>query len=173
MCASVTTIVGYLGIRADHRIGTVLPFSFTYGFNQLLCAVSAGATLYLEESSLPQAIVANLTKRDINVFAGVPGVWFQLLNVNAFREKPIESLQILTNAGGHLPPPTVRKVREAQPHAKLFLMYGMTEVIRSTYLDPSQVDKRPESMGKAMPGTEMMERWVLPSKRIFSYTSSE
>jgi len=47
--ASVDTITGYLGINADDRIGTVMPFSFTYGFNQLLCAVAKGATLVLEQ----------------------------------------------------------------------------------------------------------------------------
>ncbi len=35
-------------------------------------------------------------------------------------------------------------------------MYGLTEAFRSTYLPPDQIDIRPTSMGKAIPGCEMM-----------------
>jgi amino acid adenylation domain-containing protein len=154
--SSVGTIVGYLGIRPDDRIGTVMPLSFTYGFNQLLCAVATGGTLVIEGSSLAHTIVTNLHKRSITVLAGVPGIWLQLLGVPLFREEPVESLRLLTNAGGHLPPPTARALREAQPQAQLYLMYGMTEVIRSTYLAPDEFEKHPGSMGRPMPGTEIM-----------------
>lgn len=154
--ASLETITGYLGITGEDRIGTVLPFSFTYGFNQLLCAIATGATLVLEDSPLAHTIVTNLKEREINVFAGVPALWLQLLGVPVFKEEPIESLRVLTNAGGHCPRPAVQALRAAQPQAKLFLMYGMTEVIRSTYLDPELVDEKPDCMGKAMPGTEIM-----------------
>jgi acyl-CoA synthetase (AMP-forming)/AMP-acid ligase II len=42
------------------------------------------------------------------------------------------------------------------PRAKPYLMYGLTEAFRSTYLDPSQVDKRPDSIGKAIPNAEIL-----------------
>jgi acyl-CoA synthetase (AMP-forming)/AMP-acid ligase II len=35
-------------------------------------------------------------------------------------------------------------------------MYGLTEAFRSTYLPPEEVDRRPTSMGKAMPDTEIL-----------------
>ena len=35
-------------------------------------------------------------------------------------------------------------------------MYGLTEAFRATYLPPDEVDRRPESMGKAIPNTEVM-----------------
>src|SRR5262249_27908031 len=37
-----------------------------------------------------------------------------------------------------------------------FLMYGLTEAFRSTYLPPEELDRRPTSMGKAIPDTEIL-----------------
>lgn len=150
---AVTT---YLGIRAHDRIGSLLPFSFVYGFNQVLCAVGTGATLVIERSPLPQQLVASLRAQEVSVLAAVPPLWQQLVNVEAFRSRPLPSLRIMTNAGGHLPPSTVRHLRRAQPHAALFLMYGLTEVLRSTYLPPEEVDRRPESIGQPIPGAEVL-----------------
>jgi len=36
------------------------------------------------------------------------------------------------------------------------LMYGLTEAFRSTYLDPAEVDRRPDSIGKAIPNAEIL-----------------
>jgi amino acid adenylation domain-containing protein len=148
-------VVGYLGITPRDRIASLLPFSFVYGFNQVLCAVGTGATLVIERSPLPQQLVATLRARDVSVLAAVPPLWQQLLNVAAFRS-PLPSLRILTNAGGHLPPAAVRQLRQAQPQAALVLMYGLTEVLRSTYLAPEEVDRRPDSIGRAIPGAEVL-----------------
>jgi acyl-coenzyme A synthetase/AMP-(fatty) acid ligase len=35
-------------------------------------------------------------------------------------------------------------------------MYGLTEAFRSTYLDPREVDRRPDSIGKAIPNAEIL-----------------
>ena len=35
-------------------------------------------------------------------------------------------------------------------------MYGLTEAFRSTYLPPEEVDRRPDSIGKAIPGAEVL-----------------
>jgi acyl-coenzyme A synthetase/AMP-(fatty) acid ligase len=50
----------------------------------------------------------------------------------------------------------VRRLRVAQPQAKLVLMYGLTEAFRATYLDPTEVDDHPDSIGRAIPGAEIL-----------------
>jgi acyl-CoA synthetase (AMP-forming)/AMP-acid ligase II len=50
----------------------------------------------------------------------------------------------------------VRQLRAANPQAQLFLMYGLTEAFRATYLPPELVDAHPDSIGRAIPGTEIM-----------------
>lgn len=149
--AGVRVVARYLGLRDDDRIAGLLPFSFVYGFNQLTTALFVGATLVVERSTLVQDIVATLRRERVTVLAAVPPLWQQLLGVTAFRDHPLEHLRIVTNAGGRLPPSTVRDLRRAQPQAKVFLMYGLTEVFRSTYLPPEEVDSHPDSMGRAVP----------------------
>jgi len=156
LLAAATTVIDYLGITSTDRIASILPFSFVYGMSQVLCAVGSGATLVVERSPLAAGLVSALREQQVTVLAAVPPLWQQLLNVPAFRDEPLASLRVATNAGGHLPVPIVRKLRIAQPQARLFLMYGLTEVLRSTYLPPEEVDARPDSMGRAIPGAEVL-----------------
>jgi len=149
--AGVRVVATYLGLRSADRIAALLPFSFVYGFNQLTTALYVGATLVVERSTLTQEIVKTLRNEHVTVLAAVPPLWKQLLGVSAFRDQPLEALRVMTNAGGRLPPSTVRELRRAQPQAELFLMYGLTEVFRSTYLPPEEVDAHPDSMGRAVP----------------------
>ena len=62
----------------------------------------------------------------------------------------------ITITGGGMPVPTTRALQAALPNTRIFLMYGLTEAFRSTYLPPDQVDIRPESMGKAIPNAEIL-----------------
>ena len=48
------------------------------------------------------------------------------------------------------------RLREIFPKAAPYLMYGLTEAFRSTYLDPQEVDRRPDSIGKAIPNAEIL-----------------
>ena len=153
--AGMEAVTAYLQITRDDRIASLLPFSFDYGFNQLLCAVGTGAALVVERSHVPQQIVAALRARHVTVLPAVPPLWLQLLGVEAFAT-PIRSLRVMTNTGGRLPVKAVRMLRQAQPHADLILMYGLTEAFRSTYLPSAQVDRKPDSIGAAIPGAEVL-----------------
>ena len=153
---AMRSIISYLGIVATDRIGSILPFSFTYGLNQLICAVATGASLVIERSPLANRIVATLREQQVSVVAGVPPLWGQLLDTRAFRDEPISSLRILTYAGGKLPVAAVRALRAAQPQARLFLMYGSTETIRGAFLPPEEVDAHPDSFGRAIPDAELL-----------------
>ena len=55
-----------------------------------------------------------------------------------------------------MPRSTLGKLRAIFPQAKPYLMYGLTEAFRSTYLDPAEVDRRPDSIGKAIPNAEIL-----------------
>lgn len=153
--AGVRVVAGYLGLRSEDRIASLLPFSFVYGFNQLTTALYVGATLVVERSTLAQEIVSTLRREKVTALAAVPPLWQQLLGIAAFRDEHVDSLRIMTNAGGRLPPESVRELRRAQPQAQLFLMYGLTEVFRSTFLRPEEVDAHPDSMGRAVPESKV------------------
>jgi acyl-CoA synthetase (AMP-forming)/AMP-acid ligase II len=155
MLAAIEMVAGYLDLGSDERILSLLPFSSVYGLNQLLCAVWTKSTLVISISSLGEKIVSEAREQRVTVMAGVPPLWLQLLATPAFGAQPIKSLRVLQNAGGHLPVDAVRELRAAQPQARLFLQYGMTETFRSTYLAPDQVDSHPDSMGREVPGASI------------------
>jgi acyl-CoA synthetase (AMP-forming)/AMP-acid ligase II len=92
----------------------------------------------------------------VTILPAVPPLWLQLLDVDSFRAEPLEALRIMTNTGGRLPTEAVRKLRRCQPGADLVLMYGLTEAFRSTYLPPEHVDRKPASIGRAIPGAEIL-----------------
>jgi len=154
--AGMQAVVDYLGITENDRIASLLPFSFDYGFNQLLCCVGTGATLVVETSPIPRRILETLRLQRVTVLPAVPPLWLQLLSVEAFRTERLEDLRNMTNTGGRLPVDAVRKLRQAQPHADLVLMYGLTEAFRSSYLSPDKADQKPSSVGQAIPGAEIL-----------------
>lgn len=153
--AGVDCVRGYLGLRADDRVASLLPFSAVYGVNQLLCTIAAGATLVVEKSPIPNEIVRSLRERQVTVLATVPPLWLQLIEGSDFSRSPMPSLRQMQNAGGHLNVSAVRCLRMAQPHAQLFLQYGMTETYRSSFLHPEEVDRYPDSIGRPVPGAEI------------------
>jgi acyl-CoA ligase (AMP-forming) (exosortase A-associated) len=154
--AGARAVSSYLGITAADRLASLLPFSFDYGFNQLLCATLNGATLVVERSPLPQQIAIMLREREVSVLPCVPPLWLQLLGAPDFYGAPLPALRAMTNTGGRLPVDAVRRLRAVQPQAQLVLMYGLTEAFRATYLPPDEVDDHPDSIGRAIPGSEIM-----------------
>jgi acyl-CoA synthetase (AMP-forming)/AMP-acid ligase II len=89
----------------------------------------------------------------------VPPLWIQLMQDGSpLLSLQLPKLRLITNSGGVLPPEVIRKYRKQFPHLAIHLMYGLSEAFRSTHLDPSEIDVRPDSMGKAIPETEI---WVL------------
>ncbi|MGH7162605.1 MAG: acyl-CoA ligase (AMP-forming), exosortase A system-associated [Planctomycetota bacterium] len=156
LLAGSRVVCAYLEIGAGERILSVLPFSFDYGLNQLVTAAEKGATIVLLSFRFGDEIVRAMRDERITGLAGVPTIWAVLTQAApTFLKAKLESLRYLTNSGGPVPAETVKRLRAAQPDAKLFLMYGLTEAFRSTYLPPEQVDRRPTSIGKAIPETEI------------------
>ena len=153
--AGVATVASYLGLRPDDRVAALIAFSSVYGLNQLYCTLSVGASLVIEQSVFAADTVASLRSEQVTVAAGVPPLWLQLLAVPGFSESMPE-LRQLQNAGGHLPVTAVKQLRAAQPQAALFLQYGMTETWRGTFLPPAEVDRQPGSMGRPIPGVEIV-----------------
>ncbi|MDS7597161.1 AMP-binding protein [Agrobacterium tumefaciens] len=156
LLAGARIVRTYLGITASDRILSLLPFSFDYGLNQLLTAVEQGAVTVMSTFRLGDDIVKALRDNDITALAGVPTVWAILTRAAPLLAKtPLPHLRYVTNSGGRVPQETVRALREKLPTTKIFLMYGLTEAFRSTYLPPDEIDTRPTSIGKAIPECEI------------------
>jgi len=147
----------YLGITEKDRILAVLPFSFDAGMNQLMTAFEQGGTLVLINFVFARDIVQTLLKERITGLAGVPTLWNLLAEPNStLNKQPLPNLRYITNTGGVMPQPVLKTLRQTLPTTRVFLMYGLTEAFRSTYLPPEELDRRPTSMGKAIPDTEIL-----------------
>ena len=153
MVAGARSVASYLENTPQDRILSVLPLSFDYGLSQLTTAFLTGATAVLMNYLFPKDILKAVLEERITGLAAVPPLWIQLSALDWPRDC---SLRYLTNSGGAMPVPTVQALRAALPSAQLFLMYGLTEAFRSTYLPPAELDRRPDSMGRAIPNAEVM-----------------
>jgi long-chain acyl-CoA synthetase len=153
---AATAISTYLENTADDVILSVLPLAFTYGLGQVTTAFRVGATLVLERSfAYPAAILNTMARERVTGFALVPTIATLLLQRD-LRAHRLPHLRYITNAAAALSPAKIARLREAFPHAKLFSMYGLTECQRASYLPPDQIDSRPTSVGRALPGTEAL-----------------
>jgi acyl-CoA ligase (AMP-forming) (exosortase A-associated) len=154
MLAGAQSVSTYLANTADDRILAVLPFSFDYGFSQLSTGLLKGARVVLMDHLLARDVVNALAEHQITGLAGVPPLWIQLAGLNW--PEGATKLRYITNSGGAMPQTTLTTLREKLPRTRVYLMYGLTEAFRSTYLPPEEIDKRPGSMGKAIPNAEIM-----------------
>ncbi|MCA2379132.1 AMP-binding protein [Agrobacterium sp. 22-211-1] len=156
LLAGARIVRTYLEITASDRILSLLPFSFDYGLNQLLTAVEQGATTIISTFRLGDDIVRDLRDHAVTGLAGVPTVWAILTRAApSLAKTPLPHLRYITNSGGRVPQETVKALREKLPDTKIYLMYGLTEAFRSTFLPPEEIDSRPTSIGKAIPECEI------------------
>ncbi|MCH9697506.1 MAG: acyl-CoA ligase (AMP-forming), exosortase A system-associated [Gammaproteobacteria bacterium] len=155
MVTGADSVAQYLNNTSSDRLLAALPFSFDYGLSQLTTAILSGACCVLMEYLLPRDVIRALVTHRITGLAAVPPLWIQLANLE-WPESINEHLRYFTNSGGKMPRATLNTLRQHVPDAKPFLMYGLTEAFRSTFLPPDLVDQHPDSIGKAIPNAEVM-----------------
>lgn len=156
LLAGARIVSTYLESSSDDRLISIPPFSFDYGLNQLLTSIGNAATLVLQRSHFPADICRTLVDERITGMAAVPPLWVQLAQDRSpFFSTRFECLRYMTSTGGVFPTELVRRYREHLPDTRIFLMYGLSEAFRSTYLPPDQAELRPASMGRAIPETEI------------------
>lgn len=154
---AVNSITSYIGNTEDDVVINVLPLSFDYGLYQLFMVFSFGGRLILEKGfSYPGQILTLIEREKVTGFPGVPTIFSMLVNMD-LSSYNLSSLRYMTNTAAALPPAHILKIRDTFPWLTLFSMYGLTETKRTLFLPPSQLDVRPDSVGIAIPGTEV---WI-------------
>jgi long-chain acyl-CoA synthetase len=149
-------IGSYLGNTADDVVLSALPLSFTYGLYQLLVAVRAGARLVLQRNfAFPAELLQHAQVEGVTGLPLVPTMAAVLLAMRDLQPGALPQLRYITNAAAALPRAHIEGLGKLFPGAKLFSMYGLTECARATYLPPEMIDWKADSVGKAIPGTEI------------------
>ena len=155
MVAGAKSVASYLENVPQDTLLAALPLSFDAGFSQLTTAFHAGSRVVLLNYLLPRDVLKAMEREQITGLTAVPPLYIQLSQL----EWPAaigEHLRYFANTGGRMPRETLDLLRMRVPKAKPFLMYGLTEAFRSTYLPPEEVDRRPDSIGKAIPNAEIL-----------------
>ena len=144
-------------LENDERdcILAALPLSFDAGFSQLTTGFAAGAHVVLVNYLLPGELVRLCAEHEVTGLTCVPPLWLQLAD-QSWPDEATRSMRYFANTGGRMPRATLDRLRGIFPRARPYLMYGLTEAFRSTYLDPAEVDRRPDSIGKAIPNAEIL-----------------
>ena len=155
MVAGGKSVASYLENRADDTLLAALPLSFDAGFSQLTTAFHSGARVVLLNHLLPRDVLKCMQREKVTGLTAVPPLYIQLTQLDWPAEID-QNLRYFANTGGRMPRETLNLLRQRVPSAKPFLMYGLTEAFRSTYLPPDQVDRRPDSIGRAIPNAEIL-----------------
>jgi acyl-CoA ligase (AMP-forming) (exosortase A-associated) len=155
LVAGAQSVAQYLKYRADDRIINIPPYSFDFGLNQLFSSMVAGATAVLHNFTTVEDLMETIVAGKVTGVSGVPTVMIQLA-AQVWPDAAVRQVRYLSTTGGRMPEPAVRALRKSLPNSDLYLMYGLTEAFRSTYLPPEEVDRRPGSIGKAIPNAEVL-----------------
>lgn len=147
----------YLGNTPDDRALALLPFSFDYGLSQVTTMLRVAGTVVIQPSLMPGDILSTLREEKVTGLAMVPPLWPVVLqNRRSLAAEPLTDLRYVTNSGGVVAEAHLAELRSLLPSTRVFLMYGLTEAFRSTYLPPECVDRGPSCIGRAIPGTDIL-----------------
>jgi len=155
MVAGAKSVASYLENEAGDTLLAALPLSFDAGFSQLTTAFHVGARVVLLNYLMPRDVLKVIEREKVTGLTAVPPLYIQLTQLN-WPESITEHLRYFANTGGRMPRETLDALRRHLPKTKPYLMYGLTEAFRSTFLPPEEVDRRPDSIGKAIPNAEIL-----------------
>jgi amino acid adenylation domain-containing protein len=156
MLTAATSIAAYLGNMENDVILCALPLAFDYGLYQMIMAVAAGARLILEPSFavVPQ-VVARMSKERVTALPLLPTLCALLAEMKTLPEFNLRSVRYVTVSGAVLTSKHLEFLRRSFPRARIFSMFGLTECKRCTYLPPEDLERKPTSVGIAIPNTEL------------------
>jgi amino acid adenylation domain-containing protein len=159
MLTAATSITTYLENTPDDVILGVLPLAFDYGLYQMIMAFKLGARLVLERSfAYPAQVLEAVVAEGVTGFPGVPTIFAILAELKNRDAYDFSKIRYVTNTAAALPVKHILMLKDLFPNAKIFSMYGLTECKRCTYLPPADLDRKPTSVGIAIPNTEL---WIV------------
>jgi acyl-CoA ligase (AMP-forming) (exosortase A-associated) len=155
MVMGAKSVASYLENNSEDTLLAALPLSFDAGFSQLTTAFHSGARVVLLNYLLPRDLIGALVRERVTGLTGVPPLYIQLAQLE-LPQSVSQHLRYFANTGGRMPREVLSKLRAMLPDSRPFLMYGLTEAFRASYLPPAEADRRPDSMGKAIPNAEIL-----------------
>ncbi len=155
--ANTDSIVEYLALTHKDKVMSILPFFYSYGNSLLLTHIRVGGSVVIDNRfAYPNVILDIMAREKVTGFSGVPSTFAILMHKSNIMNYNWDHLRYLTQAGGPMTPALTRKIMDAMPHIKIFIMYGQTEAsARLSYLKPEKLLDKIGSIGKAIPGVTL------------------
>ncbi len=155
---SARVVSQYLKLQEDDVISGVLIFNLDYGLNQIFCSLYNKATLALHLFILPEDFLNHLIDDKVTVMPVMPVNISQMFDEDVHRIPAAElfsHVKTITSSGGNVTEKMINDCKNTFQNADFYSMHGLTEAFRSTYLDPAQVQIRPDSIGKPIADVEL------------------
>lgn len=149
------SVAEYLELDQDDRLLSVLPYSFDAGLNQLTTMMLMGGTIVHQPLTMPAEILRMAAAERVTGIAGVPPLWNQIVRLLDQQPMPLPALKRITNTGGKIPPNILDLLPKVFPGVDIYLMYGLTEAFRSTYLPPAKFAAKKGSIGQQIPNAQV------------------
>ncbi|MFN7023127.1 MAG: AMP-binding protein [Pseudorhizobium sp.] len=153
--AGARSVSRYLELDPSDRLLSVLPYSFDYGLNQLTTMMLLGGTVVHQAVPLAAEVIATMLRHRITGVAAVPPIWGQIVRTLMAAPTRFPHLRRVTNSGGKIAPDILEQLPLVFQGADIYLMYGLTEAFRSTYLPPERFQRKPGSIGRAIPDADV------------------
>ena len=147
---------GEFGLTAADRILCLAPFTHLYGLYTLQLGLCVGASASMVPVFTPPDFIKALQKMRPTVLFGAPGHIAACLQQRLFEGVNLESMRIAVLSGTAVPPALSAAFEHMLPRGKVMQAWGMTELQFGTCGRPADPrDVRFNSVGRAMPGTEL------------------
>jgi len=153
----------WLGLRGDDRILCALPLYNTFGLNQCINAIMVtGATMVLLARFDAVECLKAIQSHRCTFFPAVPTMLQKMLNDPQAPQFDLTSMRRLLVGAAPVPGPLLEQVyRTMGPDTVVMTGYGLTEAsalvsLEHTALDSNGSLRRPKSIGRALPGIQMI-----------------
>jgi len=155
---SARVVTQYLELNENDVISGLLIFNLDYGLNQIFCSLMNRATLALHRFILPDDFFNHLINDGVTVLPLMPVNIAQIFDEDLYTSPNVElfdKVRTITSSGGNVTERMIGDCEKTFRNARFYSMHGLTEAFRSTFLEPSQIKIRPDSIGKAIPDVEL------------------
>ncbi len=155
LVSGASSVCEFMHNTAEDRLLGALPLCFVYGLSQLTSVFYAGGTYVVQSVPMPAGILATLADERVTGMCAVPPLWLELFAVLRAKPMAFPALRFVASSGGAPPPALLDAFPGMFPTSEIYLMYGLTEAFRSTYLPPHLYAKKRGSIGRATPGNDI------------------
>ena len=152
-------LMALLSVIPYHRQDVILvpaPMFHSFGILNFTIAAVLGATLVLPERFDPEESFELIERHAVTVAAFTPVMLHRLISLpEAKRRADVSSLRVTLVSGSSLPPSLRERAREVLGET-LYDLYGSTEAGWVAIATPEDVAKRPDSVGRPVPGVDVV-----------------